>query len=249
VPLHPSEIDFRRRWYQAHRQQFESDPAAERELLAGQAGFARSATEALDHLSTLRRSGDLEAFRAAMQAWAVKPDTLAFNGFAGQMLLNQLVKRSEDAHQLAVLLADCLTVPTSDDDAVTRIRAMVDQIESVRTGGQPAPRSAVFLLSYFWAMADRRWPIGGGRSTGLVQPLSPSTSLDSRCRASPRIGTSSSALASGTSIPTVIGSSGSPADGSASTRSSSIPSSSTAAPSASIPRPSSTTISFATPGR
>jgi hypothetical protein len=172
VPLHPSEIDFSRRWYQAHRQQFESDPAAERELLAGQAGFARSATEALDHLSTLRRSGDLEAFRAAMQAWAVKPDTLAFNGFAGQMLLNQLVKRSEDAHQLAVLLADCLTVPTSDDDAVTRIRAMVDQIESVRTGGQPAPRSAVFLLSYFWAMADRRWPIHWTSAASFTEYIS-----------------------------------------------------------------------------
>jgi 5-methylcytosine-specific restriction protein B len=159
MPLHPSELDFRRRWYQAHVRRFESDPALVQEATDRQAGFARSAGEALGNLESLRRTRDPEAFRAAMQTWAVKPATMAFNGFAGQMLLNQLVKRSNDPYRLGVLLAECLTAPASEDEATVKIRTLVEQIEAVRTGAQPAPRSAAFLLSYFWALSDRKWPI------------------------------------------------------------------------------------------
>jgi hypothetical protein len=146
VPLHPSEIDFRRRWYQAHVPRFESDPARVRGEADRWAGFTRSAAEALGHLETLRRTRDPEAFRAAMQTWAVKPDTLAFNGFAGQMLLNMLVKRSDDLYGLGGLLADCLTVPADDDEAAAKISALVEQIEAIRAGAQPAPRSAGAML-------------------------------------------------------------------------------------------------------
>lgn len=159
MPVHPSETDFRRRWYQAHLRRFEADPAAVQEATHYQAGFRRSASEALGHLEALRRAGDLQTFRTAMQAWSVKPDTLSFNGYSGQMMINILVKRSDDPYNLGLLLADCLTAPVDDDEAVAKIAAIVDQIEAVRSGAQPAPRNAAFLLSYFWALADRRWPI------------------------------------------------------------------------------------------
>jgi 5-methylcytosine-specific restriction protein B len=94
-----------------------------------------------------------------LQAWAVKPGTLGFNGFAGQMLVNQLVKRSPDLDQLGSLLAECLTVPDNDAAAVDKLRLLVAHINDIRTGGQPAPANATFLLSYFWALADRRWPV------------------------------------------------------------------------------------------
>ncbi|MEJ8278195.1 McrB family protein [Pseudonocardia spirodelae] len=167
--MHSSELEFRRRWYEAHARQFAADPAVERESTTRQAGFARSAEEALGHLATLRRTGDVESFRAMMQAWAVKPDTVAFNGFAGQMLLNQLVKRSEDPYRTGSLLAEALTAPDDIDGATAKIRSVVDAIEAVRSGGQPAPRSAAFLLSYFWALADRRWPIHWTSAASFVE--------------------------------------------------------------------------------
>lgn len=157
--MHPNEIEFRRRWYAAHVERFEADPAALDEAKTAQVGFARSADEALRHLDTLTGSGDVERFRVALQAWAVKPDTLAFNGFSGQMLVNQLVKHSEDPYELGRILIDCLAVPRDVDDASAKLRRIVEHIESIRVGAHPAPRSAGFLLSYFWAMRDRRWPI------------------------------------------------------------------------------------------
>lgn len=159
MPLPPSETDFRRRWYQAHVRRHDSDATWVRPEIDRWAGFTRSADEALEHVESLRRTRDPEAFRAAMQTWAVKPDTLAFNGFAGQMLLNMLVKRSDDPYGLGGVLADGLSVPVDDDAAASKIRAVVEQVEAVRVRAQPAPRSAVFLLSYLWALADRRWPI------------------------------------------------------------------------------------------
>lgn len=175
MPLHPSEIDFRRRWYAAHVREFAADADRVRTEAERWAGFGRSAAEALGHLETLRRSRDPEAFRAAMQTWAVKPGTLAFNGFAGQMLLNGLVKRSDDGYGLGGLLADCLTAPADDDEAAAKIRALVDWIDGVRTGSQPAPRSAAFLLSYVWALADRRWPIHWASTAAFTEYVGGST--------------------------------------------------------------------------
>jgi 5-methylcytosine-specific restriction enzyme B len=179
--VHPSEIEFRRRWHAAHVERFMADSAAVADGQEAHAGFLRSAEEALRNLDTLRRTGDAGAFRAASQAWAVKPGTLAFNGFAGQMLLNQLVKHSEDSAQVGLLLADCLSVPRNPDEAEAKLRRMVEHIESIRVGGQPAPRSAGFLLSYFWALADPSWPVLWSSAgiyiefvTGAALPASPS---------------------------------------------------------------------------
>lgn len=167
--MHQSEIDFRRRWHAAHAKRFASDAEAVAEAESAYGGFRRSAHEALGYLDVLRRTGDAEAFRASMQTWAVKRDTLTFNGFAGQMLLNQLVKHSDDPAQIGSLLADCLTAPRDEAEAELKLRRMVDYIESIRVGGQPAPRSAGFLSSYLWSLADRRWPIQWSSAGNYVE--------------------------------------------------------------------------------
>ena len=154
------EQGFRRRWYEAHRERFEADI----EPFAGSKrrtdGFDASADEALELLNELRRTNDVNAFQAGTQAWAVKPGTLAFNGFSGQMMLNQLVKRAEDSTELALLLIDGLTVPSSDGEARAKIAALVEYVESIRVGAHPAPGHVPFLLSYFWALADHEaWPV------------------------------------------------------------------------------------------
>ena len=153
------EREFRRRWYEAHRDRFMADQASHEQANIELEGFQASAPEALGLLADLRRTGDVDAFIKQMQVWAVKPGTLSFN-WGGQHMLNSLRKHSDEPQHLATLLAESLAVPASDDEAFAKIRAVVDYVESIRVGSHPAPGRVPFLLSYFWALADRdRWPI------------------------------------------------------------------------------------------
>ena len=153
------EREFRRRWYEAHRDRFMADQASHEQANIELEGFQASAPEALGLLADLRRTGDVDAFIKQMQVWAVKPRTLSFN-WGGQHMLNSLRKHSDEPQHLATLLAESLAVPASDDEAFAKIRAVVDYVESIRVGSHPAPGRVPFLLSYFWALADRdRWPI------------------------------------------------------------------------------------------
>lgn len=159
TPSEAREVSFRRRWYEAHVDRFGSDPAAMAEGARRQSDFAGSAEEALGLLSTLETSRDVAAFSNGLQQWAVKPTTLAFNGFSGQMLVNQLVKRSEGSTELADVFADTLRAPGDLADARRKIQRLVDHVESIRVGAHPAPGHAPFLLSYFWSLQDHStWP-------------------------------------------------------------------------------------------
>lgn len=158
-PDEAAEQEFRHRWYVAHVRRFEADTDVHAHALRRQADFASSASEALSILSALATTRDVTAFQESLQAWAVKPTTLAFNGFSGQMLVNQLVKRAEQSGELADVLVDALTVPTDDDEARHKLRRIVDHIEQIRVGAHPAPGHAPFLVSYFWALLDHEsWP-------------------------------------------------------------------------------------------
>ncbi len=156
----PAELEFRQMWYEAHAARFLADEDHYQEAKAATDGFDASADEALLLLAELRRAGDVQSFKERMEVWSRKPGTLAFKGQSGQMMLNQLVNRSEDHHGLAILLADSLATPTSDEEAVTKIQRVVEHVKSVKVGSHPAPGNVPFLLSYFWALADReRWPV------------------------------------------------------------------------------------------
>lgn len=153
-PLAPTELEFRRRWYEAHRDRFAADEDRYRESKATQDGFPASAPEALALLADLQRTGDVQSFKDKMQAWSFKPGTLAFKGQSGQMMLNQLVNRSQDPRELAVLLADSLTEPASEDEAIAKIRRVVDFVKVIKIGSHPAPGNVPFVLSYFWGLAN-----------------------------------------------------------------------------------------------
>jgi len=158
--VHPAEKGFRRRWHEAHVARFYQDSAGYERGRASVDGFDASAAEALDLLVDLRRNGDLITFHEGMKRWSVKPGTLAFNGFSGQMMLNQLVKRTDSPGEVGRLLGDCLSVPARVAEATAKLRAMVDYVESVRVGAHPAPGHVPFLLSYFWGLADhQQWPV------------------------------------------------------------------------------------------
>ena len=174
------EQEFRRRWFEAHRDRFVADQGSHKQSMNEIEGFQASAPEALGLLADLRLTGDLDAFIKQMQVWAVKPGTLSFN-WGGQHLLNSLRKHSDEPQHLAGLLAESLAAPASDDEAFVKIRAVVDYVESIRVGSHPAPGHVPFLLSYFWALADRdRWPITWSSaqaylefSTGEKRPSDP----------------------------------------------------------------------------
>lgn len=164
------EVEFRRRWYEAHAAHFEADPEQAEHAQRYQRGFDASAAEGLALRDTLARSGDVEAFHEGMKRWAVKPDTLAFNGFSGQMFVNQLVKRSDDHAVLARVLSDALAMPGDDAEAVTKTQALVDYVETVRVGAHPAPGHTNFLLSYFWGLeAHARWPVMWASAAGYLE--------------------------------------------------------------------------------
>ena len=156
----PGEIELRQLWYEAHVGRFVSDEGRYQEAMSATEGFRASAVEALQLLAELQRIGDARSFKERMEVWSKKPGTLAFKGQAGQMLLNQLVNRSEDHQGLAILLADALTSPTSEEEAVAKIQRVVEHVKSIKVGSHPAPGNVPFLLSYFWALADwARWPV------------------------------------------------------------------------------------------
>ena len=162
------EQEFRRRWYEAHRDRFVADQASYKQSMNELEGFQASAPEALGLLADLRLTGDVDAFIKQMQVWAVKPGTLSFNW--GQHLLNSLRKHSDEPQHLATLLAESLAVPASDDEAFVKIGAVVDHVESIHVGSHPAPGHVPFLLSYFWALADRdRWPITWSSAQAYIE--------------------------------------------------------------------------------
>ena len=156
----PGEVEFRQLWYEAHVARFVADEGHYRAAKYATDGFKASADEALGLLADLGRPGGLDRFIGGMKKWAVAPGTLAFNGFSGQGLLNQLFKQTEEPQKLADLLAESLTVPASSQEAVDKLASMVDYVETIRVGAFPAPGHLPFLLSYFWALADwERWPV------------------------------------------------------------------------------------------
>ncbi len=166
----PEEQAFRRRWHEAHGARFDSDQLEHQQARERIDGFTASAPEAQGLLAELRRTGDLISFHDGMKRWSVKPGTLAFNGFSGQMMLNQLVKRTDSPGEVARLLADCLSAPTGMAAATAKLRAMVDYVESIRVGAHPAPGHVPFLLSYFWGMADhQQWPVLWASAAAYVE--------------------------------------------------------------------------------
>ena len=167
---------FRRRWYRAHAERFdaagEGDAAAASSLPAEklstvgaegyerQARFRRSAPEALAHLDELARSGDLAAFVGAMAVWARGPNALSFNGFTGQMFLNQIGKAVDDPEATARLLVEALRPPRDHSEAHGKISDLAAGVRRIGSGSYPAPGYSAFLASYFWALQDRAsWPV------------------------------------------------------------------------------------------
>ncbi|MEO1061336.1 MAG: DUF4357 domain-containing protein [Actinomycetota bacterium] len=171
------EQSFRRRWYEAHLERRLSDTEGR---LEGESyeELKNLGSQALELVAELERSGDIESFQNGMQAWSVQSSS-GFKGSNGQMMLNQLVNRSDDPAALARLLADAFAKPTSLTDAVGKIDRVVEYVESIRVGAHPAPARVPFMLSYMWALADRgSWPVLWPKSVAFLEMLAGSSLPD-----------------------------------------------------------------------
>lgn len=103
--------------------------------------------------------GDLEAFRAAVDAWGRRPGFDAFAGFNGQMFLNQIISYG-DADPAAAVLRETLPEPADEAAARRAIDRLTGYVQSVKKGANPAPARVPFLLSFFWGVRDEaRWPV------------------------------------------------------------------------------------------
>ena len=154
----PQEIEFRRRWYEAHarRAQAYIDGGHFKDWLPD---LWTAGSEALEIRDRLASSGDLDTFRAELGAWAANSG-VGFKGPIGGQFVNSLVKRTDDRASLTRLLTNGLTPPTDRRAAAAKLDALVAHVDRIKVGAHPAPRSAAFVLSYFWALEDHReWPI------------------------------------------------------------------------------------------
>ena len=180
--VHPREVEFRRRWYQAHVRRAHADLETGHFIGWKERDFHSSAPEALAIRDRLVATGDLDAFRGDLQAWSVKPTTSGFQGLSGTGFVHLLVKRTDDREELARLLADGLTAPRDRASALRKLDALAEHIARIKVGAHPAPARAAFLLSYFWSLeSSGQWPVywpNGYQflefSTGYRIPDSPS---------------------------------------------------------------------------
>lgn len=153
------EVEFRRRWYQAHLRRFEQDAEGVEWQRRVQGGLQDASAEGIAIRNTLRTTGNLEHFVKAMQVWS-SHKAEPFNGFAGQMFINQLVKHTGDPGGMTEILSDVLWPPSEDAEGLEKIRRLVAAVEKIKKGAYPAPGFVPFCLSFFWSLSDRtRWPV------------------------------------------------------------------------------------------
>ncbi len=161
------EIEFRKRWYEAHAERFEAD------LKSGAFSvplprFWEEARPALDIRDRLAEHQDVERFRNEITQWS--DSEVAFKGPNGGQLINSLVKHTDDRDELARLLVEGLTAPGDRAGAARKIDALAQHIERIKVGANPNPTNLAFMLAYFWAQEDpEKWPISWPSSRGFLE--------------------------------------------------------------------------------
>ncbi|SMG35122.1 AAA domain (dynein-related subfamily) [Corynebacterium pollutisoli] len=147
------ELNFIRRWHTAHIREFENSPPTDLGWRARNIGpHAQTGRRLLD---TLKIDRDLSAFQADSDRWS-RSFASGFAGFAGQMTINQINKRTTDPEEAVRVLSDSLTTPTDLEDARNKINSLAEFLEPLKVPAARAP----FVASYFWALDNPDiWPV------------------------------------------------------------------------------------------
>lgn len=170
--IHERELEFRRSRFAQIRSAMRSSggPSAGDGRGSGgpSSGDGRSSScanlsdQLLDHLRTFLIDNDLDALRSSLNQVSAAPEFAGcFPGynFGVGMFLNQLIDAAPDSDELTRLLDATLRMPNDDGEGEQRLGALVDYVERIRQGGQPASKSAVIFLSFFWWLQHPAlWP-------------------------------------------------------------------------------------------
>lgn len=158
--IHERELEFRRKRFAQIRAAMR-DSGADTSNTAP-AGRGVAAEKLLDHLRTFLIDNDLEAWRASLNELSAGADfAKSFPGynFGVGMFLNQLVEAAPDRDELVGLLVATLRLPNDVGEGEQRLSSLVDYVDRVRQGNQPASKSAVIFLSFFWWLQHPAlWP-------------------------------------------------------------------------------------------
>ena len=123
-------------------------------------------------LERFHASLDVNQLRSEFDTWGRLPGYQGFSGVNGQMFLNQLVGNSPDLDALARLLARCIRVPESPEEAAKAINDLAAYTAEVKKGAHPAPRRSIFLLSFVWSVQSHdAWPCFWSSAEKMMQRL------------------------------------------------------------------------------
>ncbi len=158
------EIEFRRRWYQAHLDRWEQ---LGKPSVGLKSVTAEAAAEGRRNLADFRQTRDSHRFRVMMQE--LSSNRMKVFGFQGMKAIHQLVNNEVDTEGLVRILPEALSLPRDDTDAVEKIRVMVDFVNKIKKGGRPAPGDIPFLLSFFWSLEQHSRPVFWSNAVRFVE--------------------------------------------------------------------------------
>ena len=171
------ENEFQTRWHQAYSAKFAfendlSSPSWREQRLSPRAHEAQSFIDAL------RRTRDLSQFQLDTDRW-VRSFQSGYAGTAGQMVINQINKMSDNKESATELLVDVLVKPTDLEDAQRKIFRLVEFIKSIQVGPHPRVKRAAFVCSYYWALEDPdEWPVAWPKSTDYLEHCTGTTEYE-----------------------------------------------------------------------
>ena len=157
----PQELEFRRRWYEAHATRAEGDPEKYEQASGRLSDFHARAAEALEILNDLTDHRDPDRFQNELEAWASGDDYYSYytlRGASGTGIIKELVKHADDPAEAAQSMVDWFSPPTDRASAQAKIASLAEHLD--RISSYPGSGHAPGLLSYFWAMdRSKKWPM------------------------------------------------------------------------------------------
>jgi 5-methylcytosine-specific restriction protein B len=123
-------------------------------------------------LADLTASGDLVAFKEAMNLWSRKDGP--YVGFApiGTPWIASMVRRAEDDADLAPLLTHALQTPASPADAADKLHSVEAFLARSGRRGRGTPWHTAYVLSLFWSTDEGgTWPHMWENAPHMLQRL------------------------------------------------------------------------------
>jgi len=171
MPDQEWETEFRRRRFAQIRAVFEQSPDRVDQTQVERHRVSER-PKVIAFLNAFKENGDLAELRHSLDTWSKTTGTnFGFKGPNGQMYLNQLVNDGE-AMGAGVQLAQWLSPPVSEHQAVQAVGELADFAAELRKQGSAAAVGrAPFLLSWMWWIQEpTRWtPIWPSLENSLIQ--------------------------------------------------------------------------------